>query len=334
MDSSWVWWILTCVIALYFVALLIDFNKPSRILMEHIDNQDVRRREMEQKLKRVQDEMELAKTRQDDLDLEMEELEQRRKDLLPEANKKEMVAIEEGQFSMGGREEDSPDNERPTHPVHLSYYYIGNTPVTNQEYREFVNCTGYKAPIHWQRGTYPTGLAKHPVVNVSYHDAKAYANWKEARLPTEAEWEKAARGNDERLYPWGNRFVDGERCNSNNMVGTTLPVDEFPLGRSPFGCWDMSGNVYEWCEDYYEAGYYDFSPVANPKGPAGGQERVIRGGYFSETRPNVRTTHRSSAAETHTRENVGFRLAIDGDGTNKLNKPNEPDEPDSQDTEE
>ena len=144
MDSSWVWWILTCVIALYFVALLIDFNKPSRILMEHIDNQDVRRREMEQKLKRVQGEMELANTRQEDLDLETEELEQRRKDLLPEANKKEMVAIDEGQFSMGGREEDSPDNERPTHPVHLSYYYIGNTPVTNQEYREFVNCTGYK----------------------------------------------------------------------------------------------------------------------------------------------------------------------------------------------
>jgi len=163
---------------------------------------------------------------------------------------------------MGGREEDSPDNERPAHQVHISSFYMDTYPVTNQDYREFVNCTGQTTPIHW-----------------------------------------------------GNRFVDGERCNSNNMIGTTLPVDEFPLGRSPFGIWDMSGNTYEWCGDYYEGNYYPFSPATNPKGPEGGQERVIRGGFFSETRPNVRTTHRNSAPETHTRENVGFRLAIsDQDG--------------------
>ena len=313
MADSWVWWILTCVIALYFVMLLLDFNKPSKKLMEQIDNQESRRRDMEQRLARVQEDMISARSRQEELDLNMEELEHRRVDLLPEANKKEMIHIEGGPFSMGGTEDDSPDNERPAHPVHLSPFYVSPTPVTNQEYREFVNCTGYKSPIHWQRGTYPTGLAKHPVVNVSWHDAKGYAAWKGARLPSEAEWEKAARGTDERLYPWGNRFVDGERCNSNNMVGTTLPVDEFPLGRSPFGVWDMSGNVYEWCEDYYEEDFYKFSPATNPKGPEGGQERVIRGGFFSETRPNVRTTHRNSAPETHTRENVGFRLAMVGD---------------------
>ena len=222
-----------------------------------------------------------------------------------------MIYIPPGVFRMGGREEDSPENQRPAHSVYLDGYHIGQFPVTNQEYCEFANCTGHKTPIHWQGGSWPTGAARHPVVNVSWQDAKAYANWQGCRLPTEAEWEKAARGTDERLYPWGNRFVEGERCNNNNMVGTTLPVDEFPLGRSPYGVWDLSGNVQEWCEDHYDEGYYEFSPSSNPRGPEGSQERVIRGGFFAENRPGVRTTHRGSAPETHTREYIGFRLAKD-----------------------
>jgi iron(II)-dependent oxidoreductase len=310
--DSWIWWIATCVISLYFVMLLLDFNKPSKKLMEQIDHQETRRRDMEQRHVKVQEEVTQIKTRQDDLDLQLEDLEQRRKDLLLEANKRRMLHIEAGPFNMGGSEDDSPPNERPSHPVHLSGFYIDAFPVTNQDYREFVNCTGYKIPIHWQRGSYPTGLARHPITNVSWQDAKVYAEWMGARLPTEAEWEKSARGTDERLYPWGSRFVD-DRCNSNNVVGTTLPVDEFPLGRSPYGLWDMSGNVYEWCEDFYDEGYYTYSPSTNPKGPEGGQERSIRGGFFGETRPNVRTTHRNSAPDSHTRDNVGFRLAMPED---------------------
>jgi len=310
MADSWMWWIMTCAISLYLVMLLLDFNKPSKKLMEAIDQQETRRRDMEFRLGKIQEDVVQTKGRQEDVDLQMEELEQTRVELLPEANKRRMIHIEGGSFSMGGSEEDSPDNERPNHLVQISSFYIGTYPVTNEDYREFVNCTGQVTPVHWKRGTYPAGMARHPVVNVSYHDARAYAEWMGARLPTEAEWEMAARGDDERLYPWGNRFVDGERCNSNNIVGTTLPVDEFPLGRSPYGVWDMSGNVYEWCGDYYEGDYYSFSPAVNPKGPEGGQVRVIRGGFFGETRPNVRTTHRSSAPETHTRETVGFRLAV------------------------
>jgi len=310
MADSWMWWIMTCAISLYFVMLLLDFNKPSKKLMEAIDQQETRRRDMELRLGKIQEDVLQIKDRQGEADQQMEQLEQARVELLPEANKRRMIYVEGGSFTMGGREEDSPDNERPSHLVQISSFYIDTYPVTNQDYREFVNCMDQVTPVHWQRGTYPAGMARHPVVNVSYHDAKAYAEWMGARLPTEAEWEMAARGDDERLYPWGNRFVDGERCNSNNMVGTTLPVDEFPLGRSPYGVWDMSGNVYEWCGDYYEENYYSFSPAVNPKGPEGGQERVIRGGFFGETRPNVRTTHRSSAQETHTRETVGFRLAV------------------------
>ena len=310
--GEWVYWIATCVISLYFVMLLLDFNKPSKKLMERIDHQEGRRREMEQRHLKIQEDIIQFRGRQEAMDLEMEELEQRRVDLLPEANKRRMIHIEAGSFTMGGREEDSPDNERPPHPIHLASYYIDAYPVTNQDYREFINCTGYKVPVHWQRGSYPTGLARHPVANVSWQDAKAYAEWIGARIPFEAEWEKAARGTDDRLYPWGSRFVD-DRCNAVNVVGATLPVDEFPLGRSPYGLWDMSGNVYEWCEDHYDEAYYKYSPATNPKGPEGGQERSIRGGFFAETRPNVRTTHRNSAPETHTRENVGFRLAMDAD---------------------
>ena len=300
MADSWIWWILTCAISLYFVMLLLDFNKPSKKLMEMIDHQETRRRDMEARLGKIQEDVVQIKSRQEDIDLEMEELEQARVELLPEANKRRMIHIESGSFAMGGLEEDSPDNERPSHLVQISSFYIDTYPVTNQDYREFVNCTGQVTPVHWQRGTYPGGLARHPVVNVSYHDAKAYADWMSARLPTEAEWEMAARGDDERLYPWGNRFVDGERCNAINLVGTTLPVDEFPLGRSPFGVWDMSGNAYEWCGDYYEENYYAFSPAVNPKGPEGGQERVIRGGVLRrDTTQCAHDASRQRAGDTY-----------------------------------
>ena len=225
--------------------------------------------------------------------------------------RRKMKFIPPGPFVMGGRDEESPSNERPSHTVHLSAFFIDPFPVTNLDYLEFVRATGREPPRHWLKDKVPAGIGRHPVVNVSWEDAAAYAEWAGKRLPTEAEWEKAARGTDERNYPWGNRFVEGERCNSNNMIGTTTPVDEFPYGKSYYGLYDMAGNVYEWCQDYYDEEYYRTSPPANPKGPEGGQERVIRGGSFSETRSGVRCTHRASASETQTRDNIGFRLAMD-----------------------
>ena len=220
-----------------------------------------------------------------------------------------MVGIPGGAFTMGSQGEDSPRNECPAHTVYVSAFYIDAFPVTREDYRAFVQATGHRAPADWHDDSYPTGTGRHPVVNVSWEDAVAYAEWCGKRLPTEAEWEKAARGRDRRNYPWGDRFVDG-RCNSNNAIGGTTPVDDFPLGRSPYGVWDMAGNAYEWCADYYEKDYYRRSPGADPRGPGEGEERVIRGGFYSETRPNVRTTHRSSALQRDTRENIGFRLAL------------------------
>ena len=308
--DSWVWWILTCVGSLYFVVLLLEFNKPQQKLIEQIDAQEGRHNEMQGRLLRMQEEGERMTRDVETLDTKWDELEEHRKELLPEANARLMKHIAAGSFGMGGRDEESPNNERPFHTVYLAGYYISPFPVANQDYREFVQVTGHRTPIHWQRGTFPTGTGRHPVTNVSWQDAMAYAEWRGARLPTEAEWENGARGPDERPYPWGSRFVEGERCNSTGLIGTTTPVDEYPDGKSFYGLWDMAGNVAEWCQDYYDDEYYRTSPPANPKGPEGGQERVLRGGYFGDTRAGVRCTTRAGSSETQTRDTVGFRLAM------------------------
>jgi formylglycine-generating enzyme required for sulfatase activity len=307
---EWVYWILTCIFSCYFVVLLLEFNRPSQKLMEQIDAQEARRLEMARRLQAATEGVVEMDSRLERLTNQMDELEESRIAILPEANKRLMVYVPPGPVTMGGRDEDSPRNEQPAHTVHLTGYYIGKTPVTNQEYREFVQCTGYRAPIHWQRGTFPTGMGKHPVTNVTWRDACAYAAWRGAKLPTEAEWEKAARGTDERPYPWGGRFTEGERCNASGLIGTTTPVDEFPEGRSFYEAWDMAGNVYEWCADHYDEEYYHDSPATNPPGPEGGQEGTIRGGSYQETRAALRTTHRAGAAEGVARDTIGFRVAM------------------------
>jgi sulfatase modifying factor 1 len=315
--SEWVFWILTCVASLYFVLLLLEFNKPQQKLVEQIDSQEHRHREMRTRLTEVRQETEEMSRRQEELDRQWNELEQIRKDLLPEANKRRMTLVDGGPYTMGGRDEESPNNERPSHTVYVNAFLINPFPVTNQDYREFVKVTGHRTPIHWQRGTFPAGLGNHPVTNVTWQDAHAYAEWSGARLPTEAEWEKAARGTDERPYPWGDRFVDGERCNSSNVVGSTTPVDEFPDGRSAYGLWDMAGNVFEWCHDYFDEEYYKSSPASNPRGPEGGQERVVRGGSYAETRAMLRCTHRIGAAENYNRDNTGFRIAMSAEDSRR-----------------
>jgi len=175
-------------------------------------------------------------------------------------------------------EVDILNSETPQHKVYLDDYWIYKTEVTVAQYRKFCQATTRDRQMPpepswgWQEN--------HPVVNVTWGDAAAYAQWAGAALPTEAQWEKAARGSDGRIYPWGNDW-DGAKCVNSvggNRPRGTKPVGSLPTGASPYGCLDMAGNVWEWCADWYDAGYYKTAPTRNPPGPATFTAKVLRGG--------------------------------------------------------
>jgi formylglycine-generating enzyme required for sulfatase activity len=153
--------------------------------------------------------------------------------------------------------------------------------VTVAQYRGFCQATGRSMPDAPPWGWHDD----HPIVNVSWDDAKAYAKWAGVSLPTEAQWEKAARGTDGREYPWGNDW-DASKCRCSKTqfgdAGSTSPVGSYPAGGSPYGCLDMAGNVCEWCADRYGQDYYASSPARNPTGPESGDRRVLRGGSWND----------------------------------------------------
>ena len=151
----------------------------------------------------------------------------------------EMQLIPGGYFYSG--------EESSAKKIFLDSYLIDKTPITNTEYQKFIKATGYHPPEHWKNGQIPKGEENHPVYNVSWYDAKAYASFMEKRLPTEEEWEKAARGSDKRIYPWGNNF-DVNFCNILRKNKGATPVEKYPLGRSYYGLYDMAGNVWEWTD--------------------------------------------------------------------------------------
>lgn len=231
-----------------------------------------------------------------------------------------MILIPAGEFLMGSAGNEGYHNEKPQRKVYLDSYYIDKFEVTNVQYREFMRATGHKSPRDWS--DYDTSRLNHPVVGVSWYDAVAYAEWAGKRLPTEAEWEKAARGIDGRKYPWGNIPPDsGGRYRANYKVGkygaadgysTTSPVDSFPLGASSYGVMDMAGNVWEWCADWYDSGYYRKAPTKNPPGPSSGKHRVLRGGaWLNDDTSYLRCAVRGWHAPTLTFNYVGFRCVKD-----------------------
>jgi formylglycine-generating enzyme required for sulfatase activity len=228
----------------------------------------------------------------------------------------EFVHVPAGEFLMGSAEGEGSSDERPQHTVYLDAYYIGKYPVTNVQYQVFVQATGHEEPYDWHDGAYPKGKENHPVVEVSWRDAAAFCQWatdvtgRSLFLPTEAEWEKAARGTDGRRYPWGEQAPTPRHCNFDEQVGDTTPVGRYsPQGDSPYGCCDMAGNVWEWVTDWYDADYYAKSPRENPSGPSSGDYRVLRGGSWIYDDGNVRAADRDSHNPDYWDDDVGFRCA-------------------------
>lgn len=225
------------------------------------------------------------------------------------------------------------DDEMPRHVVFLDPFYIDRHEVTNARFSRFVRETGYRttaeregSSVLWQRRTgwvrtegadwrRPKGAGsspdpRNPVVHVSWHDAEAYCSWSGNRLPTEAEWEKAARGTDHRRYPWGDTW-DSRKANAEYTAGTASPVGSYPAGASPYGVEDLVGNVAEWVADWFEASYYKNSPDRNPQGPTLRNHKVLRGGSWDNPAWSVTVTFRRSNIPTTRIDLAGFRCARD-----------------------
>jgi len=220
----------------------------------------------------------------------------------------EMVDIPAGDFTMGSLDTDTDalSSEKPQHTVTLSAYSISKYEITQAQYKQFMDATNHSAPTgDWD----PVAKANYPVIYVDWNDAKAFCEWSGGRLPTEAEWEKAARGTDGRKYPWGN---DSPTCSLLNYdytcVGHTTSVGSYPSGASPYGLYDMAGNVWEWCSDWYDGNYYSSSPNSNPQGPNGGSGRVDRGGSWVNNAAYVRCSYRYLNDPSNRYGDLGFRL--------------------------
>ncbi len=214
-----------------------------------------------------------------------------------------LVYVPAGEFEMG----DGQDSDCPKHRVYLDAYYIGVYCVTNRQYAQFVAETKHRAPDNsvWQSAA----RADHPVTDVSWDDAAAYAKWAGLALPSEAQWEKAARGPANTSYPWGDEW-DQSRCRNtaNRATDTTAAVYAYPSGVSGYATYQQSGNVWEWCADWYDAGYYPQSPRSNPTGPAGGSLRVARGGGWGGDATCCRGAFRLDNGPAYRLDFLGFRL--------------------------
>lgn len=259
----------------------------------------------------------------------------------------EEVYVPEGQFRMGSTSPDGLPDVKPQHAVYLDSFWIDRTEVSNEQFDAFVEETGFQTTaekndrswifedgnwrlekgVNWQHpqgdNTDLEGLGNHPVVHISWHDARAYCQWAGRRLPTEAEWEKAAGERENIRFPWGDQAPQGKQANfadralsagwSDPVVHDgyphTAPVGSFPEGASPYKALDMAGNVYEWVQDWYDWDYYSISPYKNPTGPASGEHRSVRGGSWISSWRNYWVTSRVSLPLHYTIQDTGFRCA-------------------------
>ncbi len=226
------------------------------------------------------------------------------------------VVIPAGTFSMGRHKLTDDDktkmrpqvllDDRPVHEVTLDAFRLDATEVTHAQYAEFTKATRRATPYHWKDGKVPAGLEQVAAYNVTWDDARDYCEYRGQRLPTEAEWERAARGGQEgQDYPWGDKF-DSKLLRSGVETGPR-EVAKFPP--NAFGLYDMAGNLSEWTADWFEREYYTKSPTTNPPGPADGLYRVIRGGAWSDSPRRVTVYFRNWVRPSQRQPNIGFRCA-------------------------
>lgn len=214
-------------------------------------------------------------------------------------NQMELAYVPAGEFTMGASPYDSDrdTNEEPQHAVYLDAFWISKTQVTNAMFNTCVNAGVCKYSASHQTNPYYLDplYVDHPVVYISWPMAQTYCAWTGGRLPTEAEWEKAARGTDGARYAWGEERPREKFVNAGNVYGTTTAVGLFPYGKSPYGALDMGGNVREWVSDWYDPDYYQYAPTNNPLGPESGDKKVLKGAAYSDdiryTRPSNRLAH-------------------------------------------
>ncbi len=241
-----------------------------------------------------------------------------------------MILIPEGKFTMGDNE--GSRNERPEHEVWLDAYYIDRYEVTMAEYQVLLDEDySIEPPPLWDDGAATGKVGNRPAVGITWKDAERYCQWAGKRLPTEAEWEKAARGTDGRRFPWGHMqpFVDIANYNQGTTGWVSYPITLAPVqsgtkgmsirhglkqgGKSAYGLYHMAGNATEWVNDWYDRYYYEDSPAKNPKGPSEGEYKVLRGGSWEDQPTNLRVTARAKGEVDYQDLTTGFRCAKDAE---------------------
>jgi formylglycine-generating enzyme required for sulfatase activity len=222
-----------------------------------------------------------------------------------------MVLVPAGEFTMGSEGWDA--DEKPVHRVYLDAFYMDQYEVTTGRYAKFMRETGRAQPAQW-KDVNPATDGERPVVGVTWHDADAYCRHYGKRLPTEAEWEKAARGSDGRRFPWGHEEPTHLQANFGaTWAGyeTLMKVGNLEAGKSPYGIYDLAGNAWEWVADWYDMNYYKNSPGRNPTGPTRGGSKVLRGGSWYNMLYDLRSTNRSYFVPTSRFFDLSFRCAQD-----------------------
>lgn len=237
-------------------------------------------------------------------------------------DKDDMVLIPRGEFTMGSKDH----SDEMIHQIVLDAYHIDKFEVSNHKYKGFMKATGHAAPAYWDDPR--LNKPEQPVVGVNWYDANAFCEWKGKRLPTEAEWERAAKGPHGSHYPWGHK-LDPQKANYGQNVGKTKPVDSYPDGISGYGVYNMAGNVFEWVSDWYDSAYFQVTPALNPQGPATGINfanqgpvKVLKGGSWLAPASSLHTSHRfwNQPENNSYGVGLGFRCAqsVDSDSLHTI----------------